>query len=271
MPIVIISGDMYQLPPVRASPLYSEMVDIDKKKEELKDLKGSHKLSATQIARRIRDCEITNEGLHILRTFFDKAILLNENVRQADDDLYASILSRVRSGTCTRQDRMVLVQRTLGTYNGLKADTVLSEPWKSCRHYFPSVEEVNEANEKVLLSLYPDASDRFDCSPFISNSGHHITHEDVEKRYGKKTAQKVPPLHLAVGARVMITYNVSPDWGVINGSFGTCVGYTSSNGSQVDHILVELDSPNPNMPPLTLRCNDNGGMYIRYIMLYSML
>jgi hypothetical protein len=130
---------------------------------------------------------------------------------------------------CTPEDKQLLLTRTINVARGLSEDILLSPPWCSCTHYFPSLDEVNSANKEILLRLFPDITDRFDVSPQITINGKLLSVEEVKEKYGKKVARNKDSFQLAVGARVMINYNVNADWSIINGTLGEVAGYISKN------------------------------------------
>jgi len=256
LPIVILCGDLYQLPPVRALPLYSETLDIAEEKQK-RQKKNSKKLSESVLDELMQSKLDHNKGLYIYRTFFDKAIMLLENKRQADDKRWQGLLKRVRVGEATPDDRVRLASKvyTLADLAPTINDDGTSTPsvFRACPRYYPLVKQVLEESKKMLLQEFPNPDSRFDASAFIQLGNKPAKAEDIRK-YGNDVYKLAYPLPLAKGAKVMVTTNMNGarDWGIVNGSTGTVVGYITENGSKVKYVLVELDAALPDMPPLKL-------------------
>lgn len=259
MPIVILAGDLYQLPPVRASPLYSEPKNEEevaaRKKRRSKapaEATDGQELSAPSV-------RVHNEGLEIYHTFFDKAIVLNENVRQegAENASWRQILGRVRVGRATLEDARKLQLCTLAD-SDLDPHNPLCYQWMTCPRFMPQVEKVLRESDNVCRYLFPNPSDIFNASPQVLINGKEAEAAEV-KRFGSDIYKKAHPLCIASGAKVMVTENLplARDWGIVNGSTGSVVGYVSTNKKSITHVLVRLDSVLPDMPPLLLK-GENG-------------
>lgn len=238
MPIVILAGDMYQLPPVLASPLYADKVVID---EERKNKEYYDEM---------------NLGLRLYKKFFDKAVVLNENKRQSDDPEWRDMLRRVRDGTATHDDAQrlalyVLSPEELTTDPSRDPSADPARVWQTCPRFYPKKKDIALENFNILCHEFPNPADRFDASSINKIGKTQITPETLAT-FGPKFAELGPSLPLAVGARVMVTENdeSARQWGIINGTVGTVVGYLSADrGRTITHILFRPDHAMRNMPP----------------------
>jgi hypothetical protein len=99
--IIVLSGDYNQLKPVRAPSLVNDFDVID--------------AEATPGRRKI--IEYTNLGLYLYQSYFDKAIILDENFRSQQFPLYCDFLKRVRNGKCTQRDLDMINGRCISVGN----------------------------------------------------------------------------------------------------------------------------------------------------------
>ena len=249
LPIVILCGDLYQLPPVKAWSLYHGEFDIAEKGREESYLKLSeHQRDTLQ-----EKWSHHNRGLELYRTFFDKCVILNENVRQEGDQAWRYLLKRVRSGEATDDDTRFLNDHVRDETELLPSRCENAHKWQTCKRFYPTVNMVLEEGLKMFQSAFPNLSDQFDASPIIHVNKKPAEHKEVRK-YGTDINKTAYPLKLAVGAPVMVTSNVAVarEWGIVNGSTGTVVGYVTRDGVVPTYVLVQIDSVLAGMPPLTI-------------------
>ena len=250
LPIVILCGDLYQLPPVKAWSLYHGEIDttaaekegvflklLDYQKNAVRD-KWSHH----------------NRGLELYRTFFDQCMILNENVRQEGDQEWRYLLKRVRCGAATEADTRFLNDHVRDERELLQSHSENAHIWQTCKRFYPTVNMVLEEGRKMFQSAYPNLSDQFDASPIITVNKNKAEHDEVRK-FGSDMYKAAFPLKLAVGAPVMVTSNVSVarGWGIVNGSTGTVVGYITRDGVNPTYVLVQIDAVLAGMPRLTIK------------------
>ena len=255
LPIVILCGDLYQLPPVKAWSLYLGVFDIRAEQETTK----FKSLSAHGQVKMIEKYQCHNEGTAVYRSFFDKCILLNENVRQQGDQAWRYLLKRVRVGRGTAQDAQFLNTLVRDETELLHDRSPMAETWQTCKRFYPTVKMVMDEGSKMFLDAYPNLSERFDASPIITLNGRKAEHKDIVK-YGTQVHRVGYPMHLASGAPVMVTKNIAGarEWGIVNGSTGTVVGYITKDGRCATYVLVQIDAVLDGMPPLTI-IPPNGG------------
>ena len=87
LPIVVLMGDFYQFPPVKGLPLWRQ--PREKKEEEV-------------------------QGKEIWNRFAD-VIILDEQMRQAEDTPFRNLLQRARQGQLTSDDIKVLNSKSIST------------------------------------------------------------------------------------------------------------------------------------------------------------
>jgi len=255
LPIVIICGDLYQLPPVMAQPLYrgEQMIDEIKQKKRDKASRKGFTISEAELDKNVENPKLHNEGTEIYRRFFNKAIILNENVRQEGDMEWRKLLRRVRLGTATEEDQSRLLLR-VWTMDKVDPRKKEAEVWRTCPRYYPRVEDILRESTKMFKDINPNPSLCFDVSPKVVINGRDADAKEL-KPFGNGLYRLAYPLLLAVDTPVMITQNTieGRDWGVVNGSTGIVKGYVSKDGIRINYVLVLLDAPLAEMPPLRLQ------------------
>ena len=156
---------------------------------------------------------------------------LNQIMRQKDDAEFAQLLNRVRTATCTKNDHLSLKSREINPEMKNYPMDVL--------HVFSTHKLVNKHNQQMLDKI----DERIYAIQAIDskkdrNSG--ITIEFPEK--SSETGGLETQLKVAVGCRVMLTYNIDVSDGLSNGATGT-VSHIILLGNTVITILVEFDDP----------------------------
>ncbi|KAI8483360.1 hypothetical protein Bbelb_389640 [Branchiostoma belcheri] len=158
---------------------------------------------------------------------------LTENMRQRDDQDFAALLQRVRTGDFTTQDMDLLRTRVIH-----KDDT--NYPVNAL-HIFKTNKDVDEHNEQQLLTLGAQV--------------YNIRAIDRKKDLGTGLVDIVfsskpsdtgglrELVSVAVGARVMVTLNIDVSDGLSNGVFGTVAGIDNA-GKDVRTIMVRFDNEN---------------------------
>lgn len=168
-----------------------------------------------------------NNGLNLYQTFFDKAIVLNENVRQKTDAPYRRFLRAVRDGTVTEAQCSLINNRCL-TLSAREADIDESgeSPWMTCPRYFPLNVDVSRENN-LRLSQEFNKDSIFNADPYFTRFIQQHQHVGREQEIPWSTVEPYlkkekdcPHLALAVGAPVLITSNIDIPNGIINGAMG---------------------------------------------------
>ena len=201
--------------------------------------------------------EFHNEGVRIYRKFFDKCIILNENMRQVNDMLWKLILRRVRSGICTQDDLDMLSCKVITPLEKM------TDPWKTCPRYTSLNIDVDQCNEECINNDPNLKSQIFDVSGYYAWDDSHagrIADKDEVLSFISRQLYNDQLLKVAVGAPVMVTENLSHEKKIINGTIGTVVGVVGRSGRKADYILVQFGEE-VSVPDLQLNV---GGRLITY-------
>ena len=166
-------------------------------------------------------------------------ITLTEIMRQKEDVAFAELLNRIRvkgkKEALSEADRSLLAQAVTDREN-CPIDVM---------HIFPTNDEVNQHNATTVSTLHPD---------IIMLDAHD---HKKDPRTGRMERLRAPlkggkydlvdSLHVAEGARVMITKNIDVDDGLVNGSFGTVVRIVTGKQGETEVVRMlglQLDNPN---------------------------
>ena len=130
---------------------------------------------------------------------------LNQIMRQKDDAEFAQLLNRVRTATCTKNDHLLLKSREINPEMKNYPMDVL--------HVFSTHKLVNKHNQQMLDKI----NERIYTIQAIDskkdkNSGINIEFPEKSSETGGLETQ----LKVAVGCRVMLTYNIDVSDGLSN-------------------------------------------------------
>ena len=201
---ILAVGDLYQLRPVAQPHLFAQVGDA--------------------YARLHKSGSLWLDEL--------KMIELDEIMRQRDDSQFAQLLCRVRTATCTDEDIKVLESRTITDDHPDYSRDVL--------HAYPRNCHVDKQNKLKLQELAPEEEHVVIKSIDKDKDKHtYLLNKNMPENKAK-TGGLVSELHLAVGAKVMLTVNVDVSDGLVNGARGT-VQAIIKTGSEVTLVLVKFD------------------------------
>ena len=156
---------------------------------------------------------------------------LTQIMRQKDDAVFAQLLNRVRTATCSKDDIALLKSREISPDMQNYPMDVL--------HVYSTHKLVDEHNQKMLSKIHETVHTvkAIDSKKDI-NSGIDIKFpEKVSETGGLENSLKI-----AVGCKVMLTYNFDVTDGLSNGATGT-VSHIVILANTVVNILVEFDDP----------------------------
>ena len=165
---------------------------------------------------------------HAIEPLWDQfsPIELRHNHRQGNDRVYGDLLNRVRRGKHTAEDIEVLQS---------KVTDVLPE---GALHLYGTNVLVKSHNE-IELSKLPGETEIINA--IHVNRKRKGWKPQLDDWGNVKNTPFKDVLHLKVGSRVMITYNIDGSDGLINGTMGTVVGFAKERG-RVVKVLVECDN-----------------------------
>ena len=208
---LMLVGDLLQLPPVRATPIFkkpksgkmkilSEMVDKDS--NPIGDLWGQ-----------------------------SEVVVLKTNFRQGEGDPWTELLNRVRIGKPTTEDIKLLASR--------KSSELTKDAYEKATHVFFRNIDVLTHNKKLLKTLGTSLLEieaKYEIpkglkyTPSVNNYGI----------VGESNLSEI--VQVKLGARVMLVYNVNiPDL-LVNGSLGTVIGFEFTKAGNIEAIVVEFDN-----------------------------
>ena len=199
---ILAVGDLYQLPPVAARPVYA--------------------LPKSPLARLAGSLWENLFNIHHLVTI----------MRQKDDEDFANMLNRIRLETHTDEDVAVLQTR-------LSTPTDLNYPHDAL-HIFATNREVNEHNAAKLSTLSTPLHTMVakDTKPDNSPLPDSFNLPDNPALTGGLSKE----LKLCIGARIMISKNIDVTDGLVNGTQGTVVGFLPPVSSQnIVAVIVRCD------------------------------
>ena len=211
----LLIGDWGQLPPVMDLPLYTTV-----SRTELSDL-GS-----------------------IDYHLFDRAVVLDCVMRQAGQDasqeLFRSLLLRLRNAELTVEDWKHLMMRTAGEVGDIR-------PFDNALHLYPTIEAVAEHNvAKLCASGHPVAVLR------AAHTGPGASKASTDDAGGLE-----PVVYIAHGARVMLSANLWVEVGLVNGALGTVQAICYDDNQQPPDlpiaVMVKFDTyAGPTLPDGTV-------------------
>ena len=204
---ILAVGDLYQLPPVGQSPLFSLV------KDSYAQLYGFGSLWVDEF----------------------QMIELDEIVRQRDDTAFSKLLRRVRINECSPKDIEILTSRVI------TSDT--SDYPVNALHVYRLNADVDHRNNLMLNSLASETS-QYVIRAKDTRIGQttHINLTDLSDKRSE-TGGLHCILRLAVGAHVMLTTNIDVSDGLVNGARGEVIHISTTTDRIVTHILVKFDNP----------------------------
>lgn len=137
-----------------------------------------------------------------------RSVLLTTNYRQKGDITFYKVLSDIRKGQNLEQCYEVLKTR------------INQAPPKDITKLVSTREVAKQINEDFLGTLN---------TPLKVFKASYEAASEKEMELYKKTFSDMHEIHLKVGAKVMLTYNVSLKEGLINGLVGHVTGYNNDN------------------------------------------
>lgn len=163
--------------------------------------------------------------LPLWQTF--EPVILQQNHRQGEQSIWADTLNRFREGQLLDEDIEILKSR-------MSKEEFLDE---NCIHVFYKNEDVKALNDKML--------EKIDSPKVIMKAvkaGPKAYKANVTKHGTIDSTQFMDVLELKIGARCMVSFNVSLMDNLVNGSTGTVVGF-EYRGKEVECVIIQFDDP----------------------------
>lgn len=224
---LLVFGDLLQLPPVRADPVFKSLDRATVKK-------CLQSLGATNLWQEL----FTYDELTI-------------NMRQKDDATYAAILQRARAGFLTNEDvhtlesKLIPIDDSKGTEEMLKelCDYLEKQPANTVC-LLPTNAMCAAVNEAMLQRLNGEevelvAQDSLDCHPRLNNT----VLKNLKKLDGdsSKTGGIDRVIKVKIGCRLMIRRNIDVSLGIVNGTMVTLNSFVREPNGDISGLRVMLE------------------------------
>ena len=159
------------------------------------------------------------------------SVNLIQNHRQGNNKTYADLLNRMRIDELTEEDFELLESRVRAINHPDIPEDAL---FVMCTN--KEVDKINQdklnknPNEEVIMKAIHIHDTKKEFQPPL--------------KYGKvKNTPLVNELHLKIGARVILTYNVDVVDSLANGCMGTVLDFIKFPNGKVRYVVVEFDNP----------------------------
>ena len=158
---------------------------------------------------------------HAHYDLFQTVIMLRQNMRVCkEEQKFMEILLRVRDGTTTFEDHAFFEQRFI-------SNVPKTAEFEKAVHLFHGREPTNARNMKMLYALQ---------KPIMKINAFN-TPASARSASSKVAKGLMPQLILAVGADIILTKNIWPEAGLINGAFG-----------KIWDVIYAIDEAPPALP-----------------------
>jgi len=201
---VILLGDLHQLPPVKDYPLFSTFF----KRGANDDVRNGRRAYS----------------------LFRKTAFLTIKMRQNGDSEMSDFLDRLKYGACTPSDVCSLRERVYNT-------AAPHSEFSSALHLFQDNNTCEAFNNSRLRELESSTN------PVAVIVGEGV-YRNMRYKSNKAVGGAKIRVFLTIGARVMLTSNISVTLGLVNGSLGYVrhiLYYANSPPTPPDVVLVEFD------------------------------
>ena len=199
---VLLVGDIMQLGPVKAAPIYREPKSID-----------SRAMFHSKELNLWNNCQ---------------SILLETNFRQGEG-AWTKMLNRIRIGQPTEENIKILENRP--------SSLLSKKEYNDAIHLFYTNIEVNGHNEYMLNSLEYMLEEI--AANLLTPKGYKA--KTNENGLIDKT-QFAMTLKLKKNARIMVIANVNIKDSIVNGSMGTIIDFVHSDSGKHSAYIIDLDS-----------------------------
>ena len=204
---VLLVGDLLQLPPVMASPIYSKPTSRKNK-------------------------SLWNSSDNLWDSF--EPVVLQTNFRQGNHNIWTECLNRIRVGEANEEDLKLLETRRINLHP--------NHCLKEASHVCATNLEITMINTKKmndlkgpLVTIEATVVHQKGYRPTISPFGTVDDTHFMEK------------LQVRIGARVMLVFNVSIADSLVNGALGTILDVIFSDNNEVNAIIIAFDNPEVGM------------------------
>lgn len=225
--IVILSGDLYQFPPILDRPVYSEIQSLAP----------------------VTDRELMVRLGKLAWNSVTDVVELHRQHRMVDDPEYGLAVNRLRTAQCTPADVDLFNSRVMrGQHNRQGVDLSLTDLSSSV-----AIVKTNNLRKAINFEKAKAITDRYShltllqCEAFdeVGKSGKALSSESerdiaLRSQYKKKGGKTVPLglLHIYIGMPVVLKEkNISTELRITNGACGYIYHYLLQNNTGLRNIL----------------------------------
>ena len=184
-------------------------------------------VNASYVFKKPRNSHFSSDVCSLWDSF--EPVILQTNHRQGEGKTWAKLLNRFREGNITEDDKEVLKSRVTNDAH-LEQDTM---------HIMYTNLEVSNHNEEMLKTIE---------APLITIKAKLTGPRPLISKDGRVgSTQFMETLKIKIGARCVLTWNISTVDDLVNGSSGTIVGVEYkklSKDKKVEAVIVSLDNKN---------------------------
>lgn len=183
-----------------------------------------------------------------------KVVVLHQVMRQAGDTAFVDLLGRLRWGECTPEDLLALHECKTRTFDPSQRPTKLFA--------------LNADVDRVNADEYEELIKRTGAERILLTTTYGGPRKDASKRWAESC--DIPEqVEVAVGAHIVVTANVNPDAGIVNGTQAVVVKWTPPmkiGGQSVGgHLTLRLkNGAIYNMGAYVAREPDSGATVMYY-------
>lgn len=150
----------------------------------------------------------------------ENTIILDEIIRQSDI-VFQTVLNEVRVGKISEKTREILLSRVKQFKKSSKKETIIEPTLLFCTN-----RDVDSYNKNEFKRLESKKSFEYELQIEISK-GQKIHPEVIDKM--KRNMGIPDKIELAIGAQIMLTYNLDVKSGLANGSRGVVTAFSIDN------------------------------------------
>ena len=202
---IITCGDFYQLPPIRASPVYAKFIG---------------------------DQTVLNIE-HIWRTF--KISELTEVMRQRGDQIFIDLLNNIREGFVTEYDIKILMSRFISKNDPDYPSEAI--------HIWSENSLVNDHNQQKLSELSGIEYELLAIDKLPDNITEAALNQ-VYERSQMDTGGLAHKLTIKLKAKVMITANINIGDKLCNGQIGTIEHIKHDHEGNITTVYLKMEEEN---------------------------
>jgi hypothetical protein len=272
VPVILLIGDDYQLPPVLVDGAISMFGKRIQLKQSLKRHKSTKQSLNSQSLNHIGGDILINE-------LTEHSFELTENFRQRDTDgndnqsIFRGILSRLRKCQQTNDDCNKIMSLRFSAIKGTPQYQHI-EQHKKTLYLYATNRPKNERNLKMLHKLSSESNEPV---ALINAQFEHLSgsQKPIFSHFDRKSI--LLSTALCIGCKVAIeSLNICPTWGLYNGCLGTVVdmiyehpqGPNNYSTNIPQYVIVDIPEF---QPPANVRVWDKNNPTVRMFIIPDQL